>query len=718
MLIYNLKCSLRNIRNNKLLSFLNLTGFTVGFSICIIISLFIFKEYTVDRGFDNHKSIYRLIDSIRNSPRMDYDIAAALKQKFPEISEATTVFCLSFNTPQYAKSVNRAEFVRVNEIISTNNSFFRIFTLPVLAGNKESPFADLNSIIVTRSTALKLFGKIDILGEIIQFASSIKLPVSAVIEDMPENSSMNADLFFNSENDMFRFSESCNGGVCFNPVDLYVLTNSETDIKILQKKVNSEFPANKSKTSAVFFQPLTNIYLNAGIQENANRTGSKGLINVFITTALLILFLSVINYVNFTLSKHLSALKVVGIKITNGADINQLKQYYITEIALSVFISFLIAVYIASGVLPFVENLLESKLNFRWLFSWQLISLFSAVILIVIMVSMLAPSYIIKHSDIQMLFGKKGIKPKKRLGQKLLTVFQITVSIVLLISLVIIQKQLIYVKSTDLGFKKDLLMKLDLPQDFNNTSALKQQIEKLSFVKNTSLSLGSPGVIRMSMSVPETKQLIYNCLYIDEQFLETYDIELLEGRKLMDGDLNESCYINEEAFKKLDWDNLENRKFNNGKDGGYNVVGVVRNFNIASLHKRIEPVCLMFTDNQYSTLNIRLLPGNLDEQMKIIQETWKSVVPDAKFSYIFLDDYFNSLYRKEEQQGTTIALFALIAFMITCLGMFGQILQVTINKTKEIGIRRINGATVTEIIIMLNKEFLGLVTLAFLVAAP
>jgi putative ABC transport system permease protein len=716
--IYNLKCSLRNIRNSKLLSFLNLTGFTVGFTICIIISLFIFKEYTVDTGFENHKNIYRLIDAERNSPKMDYDIAAALKQKFPEISQATTVFNLSFNTSQYAKSVNRTEYVLVKEIISTNNSFFRIFTLPVLVGNKESPFADLNSIVITRSTALKLFGKIDVLGEIIQFASSIKLPVSAVIEDIPENSSMNADLFFNSENKMFRFSESCNGGVCFNPVDLYLLTNSETNIKTLQKKVNSEFPENKSKTSAVFFQPLTNIYMNPGIQENTNRSGSKGLIYVFITTALLILFLSVINYVNFTLSKHLNSLKVIGIKITNGADSNHLKKYYLTEIAISVFISILVALYFASGIIPFVEKLLNAKLNFRWLLSWQLISLFSAIILIVIMVSMLAPSYIIKHSDIQMLFGRKGVKPKKRLGQTLLTVFQITVSIVLLICLVFIQKQLIYVKSTDLGFKKELLLKLNLPENFENISALKLQIANLSFVKSASLSLGSPGAIRMSMSVPETKQLVYNCLYVDKQFLETYDIELLEGRNFMDGDLNESCYINEEAFKKLDWDNLENRKFNNGKNGGYNVVGVVKNFNIASLHKEIEPVCLMFTDNQYSTLNIRLLPGSLAKQMKIIEDTWKSVVPDAKFSYIFLEDYFNSLYRNEEQQGTTIALFALIAFLITCLGMFGQILQVTINKTKEIGIRRINGATVTEIMTMLNKEFLILVTLAFFIAGP
>jgi putative ABC transport system permease protein len=718
MLSYYLKCVLRNLSNNKLISFLNLTGFSVGFSVCIILSLFIFKEYSVDTGFTNYKNIYRLIDTVRNSPRMDYDIASALKDKFPEISQATPVFYLSLNPPHYVKSVKGTDFVLIKDLISTNNAFFRIFTIPVIVGDKEKPFSDLNSIVITRSTALKLFGRIEVLGEMLQLSGFHNLPVSAVVEDMPENSSMNSELFFNSENEMFRFSQSCTGGVCYNPVDLYVLTREGTDVPMLQKKLNSGFPLNKSKTTAVSFQPIHDIYLTQGIQENENRNGSMGMIYIFIAIVLLILFLSVINYINFTLSKHFSALKLIGIRITNGANSNQLRHYYITEITFSVLIAFFIALYIASAILPSVEKLLDTRLNFRWFFSWQVFSLFSVVILVAIIISMLAPAYIIKHSDVQMLFGKKSLKPGKWLGQKFLTVFQITVSIVLLICLVLIQKQLIYVKSTNLGFKKELLLRLDLPEGFKNSSALKQQIDNLSFVKCSSLSDGSPGVIRMSMSVPETKQLMFKCIYVDKQFLETYDIELLEGRKFMNGDLNESCYINEEALKEFGWENLENRKFNNGKEGGYNVVGVVKDFNIASLHKVIEPVCLMFANNHYSSLNIRLLPGSLDEQMKILKELWKSFLPEAKFSYVFLEDYFNSLYRKEEQQGNAIAVFSLIAFIITCLGMFGQILQVTINKTKEIGIRRINGASVVEVVAMLNKQFLICVTLAFLIAVP
>jgi putative ABC transport system permease protein len=721
MLLYNLKSSLRNLKKNRLFSFLNLTGFTVGFTICIVLSLFIFKEFTVDKSFINHRNIYRLIDTTHNSPKMDYDIAASLKQKFPDIFQAAPVFYFSLNNPMYIKSVRGTDYLLIKEIISTTNDFFQIFKTDVLVGDKKNPFSDLNSVVITRSTANRLFGKTEVLGEIIHLDSSLELPVSAVVDDMPENSSFGADLFFNSANEKLRFSQSCHGtekgNVCYNPVDVYVLINAKKEMSSLQDKVNSEFPPNKSNTTGIHFQPLTDIYLTPGIKENENRTGSKGLIYIFLSTTLLILLLSVINYIIFTLSRYFGALKTVGIKITNGANSSQLKQYYFTDITLSVILSFLLALYLASAILPIIENLLDSKLYLRWIFSWQLSTLFCVIVLIVVMVSMLAPSYIIKHSDVQMLFGKKGLKPGKRLGMKILTVFQVTVSMILLICLAFMQKQLIYVKTTDLGFDKELLLRINVPNDFQNKTALKQQIDNLSFVKSSSFSNGCPGMINNHMSVPETEHIMFNCIFIDRQFLETFNIELLKGRKFLDGDFHESCYINEKALKLYGWDNLENRKFNNGKEGGYNIVGVVKDFNIASLHKDIEPVCLIFSD-QYSLLNLRLLPGNLEEQMNAIRGVWKSVLPGSPFSYVFFDDFFNSLYHKEDQQGKAIAFFSLIAFLITCLGMLGQIMQVTINKTKEIGVRRINGSSVTSIIMMLNKEFLVEIAVAFFIAVP
>ncbi len=718
MIVYNIITSIRSIIKDKIFSFFNLTGFAFGFTVCILISLFVFQELTVDTGFLNNDRIYRLVDTVSNNSKMDFEIAGKMKEHFPEIMYSSPVFYQYLNPPQYTKAVNGLDFVLIKELISTNNDFFNIFSLPVLVGDKDSPFSDLNSIVLTQSTAIKIFGKIDCIGEIIKLEKLFEVRVSAVIEDFPENSSLNADAFFNSDNQMFRFSQYCNGGICYHPSSIYILTKSGTDKKNLSNKINSGFPENKSTTHGIFLQMLTDIYLSQGISNNENRTGSKGLIVIFITIAILVLLLSAINYTNFTILRQIKTLKGLGVRIVNGANPGQLKLYCVTETTLSVIISFLAASYFASALVPVIETLLNSKLHFKWIFTWQMVSLYSLIILSVVLVSVLAPVYIINRVDVQVLFRKKGLKHGKRTGQRGLTIFQIAVSAVLLICLIFIQKQLYYVKRADLGFNKELLLKIEFPRDFRNYSSLKQQINNLSFVKSSSLSLGSPGVQRIGMGVPELNGVMFNCFNVDKQFLQTYGIELLQGREFLDGDLNQSCYINETAFKKFGWNDLENRKFNNGQEGGYKIIGVVKDFNVSSLHNSIGPVCLLFTDKGYGTLNIKLLPGDLQEEMEMVKKVWEEIFPENQMSYTFVEEYFNSLYLKEEQQGKVIGLFTLVAFIITCLGLYGQVLQVALNRTKEIGIRRVNGATVREIISMLNKEFLASVIIAYSVALP
>ena len=718
MIVYSIITSIRSILKDKIFSFFSITGFAFGFTVCILISLFVFKELTVDKGFLNNDRIYRLIDTVGNNSKMDFEIAGSIKEKFPEIIYSAPVFYQYLNPPQYTKAVNGSDFVLIKELISTNNDFFKVFSLPVLVGDKDHPFPDLNSIVLTRSTAIKIFGKTDCAGELIKVENLFEVRVSAVIEDFPENSSLNADAFFNCENKMFRFSQYCNGGVCHYPSSVYFLTRPGTDYKSLLVKINSGFPENKSGTHGVVFQKITDIYLSQGISNSENRAGSTGLIVVFMTIAILVLMLSVINYTNFTILRQIKTLKGLGIRIVNGANPGQLKIYCITETLLSVLISFLAALYFTSVLIPFIETLLDSKLHFRWIFTWQMVALYSSIILTVVIISVSAPVYVINRADVQALFREKGLIRGKRTGQRFLTTLQIAVATVLLICLIFIQKQLYFVKRADLGFNKELLMKIEIPRSFRNYSLLKQQINSLSFVKASSLSLGSPGVQRIGMGVPELNGVIFNCFYIDKEFLVTYGIELIKGREFLDGDMNQSCYINEEAYKQYGWDNLENRKFNNGREDGYNIIGVVKDFKVSSLHNSVKPVCLMFKENDFSTLSLKLLPGDIKEEIGSLKKVMAEIIPENHMNYTFLEEYFNSLYLKEEKQGNVIALFTLVAFIITCLGLYGQVLQVALNRTKEIGIRRVNGATVSEIITALNKEFLVSAIIACLVALP
>ncbi|HEY4788513.1 MAG TPA: ABC transporter permease, partial [Bacteroidales bacterium] len=644
MFLHYIRFSFRSIIKNKKFSLLNIGGFAVGFAVCMVLALFVFNEYSVDKTFPDYQHIYRILDAKKNSSSIDYDVAKQLKEQYPQIKSVVPLHYMTIgaNHPVFLKKQKGEDYIMVNDMISTTNDFFKAFSVKIIAGNTDKPFADLNSVVLTRSTAEKLFGRIDVVGETVNFVSMFEVSVSAVSEDLPANASLGANLFFNGDNESLRFAQYCNDNQCYSPLDLYVQVAIGANVKQLETSINANIPANKSKMEKITFQPLTDIYLHPGIDGSANRLGSKAMILIFLSIASLILLLSVINYINISLSKQLTTLREIGIKITNGAGVRHLCVYYLTEVTLSVSIAFAMAIGITWVLLPFAGVLLNCPLNFGLLFSPTLLSVFLFILFTVILVSSFAPVYIISQFNVQRLFGKKVTVMGKKLGKKGLTVFQLTTAITLLIGFVVIQKQLHYVKMTDIGFNKEGLLRLDIGDNFKGKEALKQQIGHCSFVKSTSFSHGGPGAIRMSMgSNKEGKNFNVDCIFVDEEFLNTFDIKLLEGRPFLTSDKDVSCYLNETAYKKYGWTNLENRKFNNGREGGYNVVGVVRDFNVASLHNGMPPVCLMLR-NQYSALNIRLMPGNLHEQIEKLRSIWKEISPDAPMMFTFYDDVFNT----------------------------------------------------------------------------
>lgn len=720
MITHHIKQSLRSIKNNKMFSILNIGGFSVGFAVCMVLALFAYKEYNVDKEFPAHSNIYRVIDVKKNSSNIDFDVAKELKGRYPEIKSAVPLNYVNFSGNQvYLKKMTGEDYILTQEMISTTNDFFKAFSVKIIAGNPDRPFADLNSVVLSHSIALKLFGRSDVLGEQVNLGNIFEVTVSAVSEDLPTNSSFNADVFFNGDNEKFRFSRSCNNGVCCNPVDIYVLLNDQTNVVQLENLINADIPVNKSRLESVRFQPLTDIYLTTGIEGSNNKAGSLGMIRIFLSIAVLIMLLSVINYVNFSLSKQLATLKEIGIKITNGAGTKHLRAYYFYDVSISVIISYILALGITWLLIPFAGQLLGNTLEFAWLFSTVLIAVFLLILSMAILISSFAPVYIISRFDVQRLFGKKDMVMGKQVGKKILTVFQLTTAIALLTGLMMIQKQLHFVKSADMGFDKERLVRIDFGKKFKGQVALKQQINQLPFVQNCSFSNGAPGSIftKMTSDLHEKENFDLDCINVDEQFLKTFGIHLIKGREFLATDQELSCYINETAFKRFGWENLENRRFNNGREGGYKIVGVVNDFNVASLHNEMTPVGLIYS-NQYTSLSVKLSIGDLNEQMNGLKKIWNEVAPDTPMMYAFYDDFFDSFYRKEGQQGEAIATFSIITFIITCLGLMGQIFQTCNSRIKEIGIRKVNGARISEILTMLNRDFVKWVAIAFVIATP
>ena len=347
--------------------------------------------------------------------------------------------------------------------------------------------------------------------------------------------------------------------------------------------------------------------------------------------------------------------------------------------------------------------------------------LFLLAVTAVIFLNSFAPLYFLSRFSISGFLSGSGIKTNgKQIWKQTLLIFQLTVSVALIAVVLVIFRQLEYIKHSDPGFNNELLMRINIPYNFPQTNTMKQELDKLPFVANTTISSGCPGMINHRMdSDLGGKSITVNCIYVGNNYLNTMDMELLEGRDFLDGDMKKTCLINEEALKQYGWDNFEGKKLEIGTEGGLEVIGIIKDFKFTSYHKAVEPLALLFDGAGFgNVLSVRLTAGNIRQQIDQIMKVWKSVSPDEPFSFIFYDDFFQSFYEKEEKLASSITFFSLIAITLTCMGILGQIFMICLTRVKEIGIRKINGAKISEVLLMLNRDFIRWFALAFLIATP
>ncbi len=720
MLLYNIKQSIRGMLKNKTFTLLNLTGFAVGFAVCIIIMIFAYKEYTTDTSFPNAENIYRLVDAKTKSSEIDSEIVPQLK-KFSEIKQATSVFYANFADEggrEFLLDVEKGNYIENQKpLITTNNNFFSVFGIKTLVSKANQPFTNNKSIVLTRSVAMRLFGKIDVLDKVVKKEDAI-FTVSAVVEDMPENSSIEAEVFIHYQNPDYVIAVSNTSAGRFYPHNIYVVLNENTNIVQFTKTLNANFPKNKSLTESVQLQPFLDIYLNNYAKENQNKAGSKSLIWIFLTIAVLTLVMSIFNYANFMISRQMATLKNSGIHITNGALRRQIRTYYFTEVSLAVFVAFVAALLIAELAMPYAERLLDTKLGLHWLLEPKLFTVFTILFVAVVFFSAIAPIGFISRMKLQTLFGKTNIKSRKHPIKRAMNITQLAISMVLLAAVFVVNKQLHFVKTKDIGFTTSHLLRLSIPWDYENYKVLKEEYSKLSFVENLSLSSHTPGAgsSRFGMLTKDGKEIMVNTITVDEDFMKTFGMKLKEGRPFRKDDVNKGYYyFTEYACKAMGWDNFQDIQL---KNKNHKVIGVVNDVFYNSLHNKMSPTVFVYLNEYYNDLSLKLTAGNLSDQIAQIEKLWKKIFGNEPFSFSFYDQYFDSLYKKEERQSQALTLFVLIAFIITCMGLLSQVLQNTQNRIKEIGVRKINGASIKEVMLLLNKEFIWTVIIAFVIATP
>jgi putative ABC transport system permease protein len=714
MLIHNLKLSLRSLKKNRLYSFLNTTGFAIGFAVVMIIALFIYSEMTVDRCFEGNNRIFRIISSDENDCNLNYELAQQINDSYPEVETGCPVQYLS----GWEFIIGcEGSFSKLTDLIATDNNFFSIFNLQLIEGFSSQPFSEVNSAVITQNLASKLFGNVSPLGKTIDIGGFINTHITGVIENFPDKASFYSDLFINIEDEKLRIIQSDINGISFYPANIYIRLNDANNNKLLEEKINRSNNLSATANSKLRLQPLNRIYFEKDIKNNFNRTANTSMLYLFTAIAGLILLLSIFNHVNFSISFQFARLRETGIKKTNGAGFQQLATYHFTENTVGILASFILSTGIVLLVLPLADRLFEHDLEVLAILEYPVNILILTLILTVIIITTIVPLYLVAKFDIRKFLSGEITGTRGGRINNILSVFQATVSIVLIIGVITIYKQLSYAKHAELGFDKEHLLRINLPGNFQNGDLVKQELGKFSFIKSSTLSLGVPGMINSrSGSGENDNQFWLNCLEVDEDFIETFGLELLDGRNFRQGDLEKACIINQAAFKKFGWENIEGKEFKNY--GGLTVIGVANDFNVSSLHNAIEPAALIFKNRFMNTLTLRLEPGNIGQQMTQLKNAWEPIMPDYMFDYVFYDEFFNSLYQKEERLGQTVTIFSILAFIITLMGITGLIFQVCLSRTKEIGVRKVNGAKISEVMVMLNKDFVKWVVIAFVIATP
>ncbi len=711
----------RNLKKHKTFSAINILGLTLGISVCLLISLFILNEKSFDSYNKNASKIYKLIDTQNNSSGIDYRVAGIITNNFPEIKEACYLQVIKMKIG--TSYLNNA--LTVNNIMSADKSFFTMFTIPFVYGNPEKPFDNFNSVVITESTAKTLFGKVNPIGKQIKIENSLELIVSGVIKDFPDNSSVDASILVNAQNNKFKFSFSCTSSSDSSsfryPFNIYLMVKKNLDLRSLISKFNNNAAIFYPYIKKINLMPLTNVYLSDNTTGSSNKKGNPALLELLFSIALIVLILAVINYINLNAAQQNKRNKETGIRKTIGAGRKEIIFLFLTEAILVTIMAFFFASCITEITLPAFNAFLGIHLSLLLLlqFPVNLIVIFS--VLIIGILAGIGPALIFSSFSAARIFRGDFFKNKKKSYlRNFLTVFQFTISAALIICIIVIQKQLNFVKYTNLGFNKEQLLRLDIPHNNQKLTVLKNKLENYSGIKNICATFGVPGEINETMgSGIKGKDKMISIITADTSFINTFGVHIIKGRKLEPGDFGKTCFINETAYKYFGWDNLKNKIYNNGRIGGYKVIAVVNDFNFTSMHKAIEPLAILFTDNtSILYMNVRIAKGSTGQTMNYIKKVWAEIYPDYHIKYQFYDEWVDSIYRQDEKFGDVIAMFALLAITISCLGILGLAVFLSEARRKEIGIRKVHGAGVINIMSLLNKDFIELVLVSFVLACP
>jgi len=734
------KTAWRNLVSNKFYSILNISGLAIGLTAGIMLLFWVQHEFSYDKFNPDAGHIYRINSSYKTSeggntvwgtaPAPLKPFAANIRdvEEVVRIRYATQINYIGYRSKKLFKAGNDAYYV--------DDGFFKVFSFPLLSGNTGKPFPNISSIILSETTAKKIFGNDNAIGKELTINGSESFLVSGIMKDMPENTSIHkADILIPMGNWAKHFTQ--NGGnngwktidedLGSSMYEIYIKTKSGANLSNIGKSLTTIFNDHQKSeykgSTSFFLQPLTSLHLtNADGNQSALR-----MVQIIMWVAILILLIASINYVNLSTARAMVRMKEIGIRKMIGANKWQLFFQIMAETLLIFSIAFVLAIGLMNVLMP-LYNAISGKtlaINLSDIQFWKLLL---SVVAGTLIASGIYPAVLLSSlNPIASLKGKIVQHISASFLRKALVVVQFSISSIIIIATIIMYRQLQYVKTKDVGYNKFYVFMVNMPNDmYNHSDAVINELRKeksvisvaranpnISDIGASSLDMKLPGNPNFSMQFFETE--------IDKDFIPMMNLQLVAGHNFTGTPSDSSSYIiNVTAAKAMGMkdDAVGKTVTYHGRTG--TIIGVLKDFNFKNLKETIKPLIIGSGSWWYprSILYVRTTAAHAGDAIKAVEKQYKKYSSDVPFSYEFLDKIFESQYKTEQRTGTLFTTFAIIAIFISCLGLFGLATYTAQVKTREIGIRKVYGASVGNIVASISKDFLTLVIIAIVISIP
>jgi len=737
-----LKIAFRNVKKHKAYAFINIAGLAIGMACCILIISFIATELSFDQFHENKDNIYRLgIDASLGGNQFRMPIstapaAPALIQDYPEVLDAVRI------SPMGNVSIKDKDLEFFEENIAlVDNSFFNVFTFQMIKGDPRTALETAYSMVMTEDAAKKYFGDEEPIGKILKVDNRNDYTVTGVVKNPPKNSHFIFDILCSFESLYAQRGEAMEVWLSFSYYT-YILLQENVDPKELENKfpalVETHMgPMLKAIGGRIefFLQPLTQIHLHSHMENEMSANSDIAYIYIFAAIALFILIIACINFMNLSTARSALRAREVGIRKVIGAERKELIWQFLGESLIYSLFSMLVAIGLAHLVLPLFSSLSGRDLSIDYFgMPWLIPSLIGMILFVGLAAGSYPALFLSSFQPVKVLKGRLKAGAANSRFRSIMVVGQFVISIGLIISTGVVLNQLRYMKNKNLGFDKEniLVVRTSDGPARESIESIKQEFKKIPGVLNAGLASQVPGSeANISPFVPEgfstTEAQLMKGIDIDQDFIPTMGIGVIQGRNFSSEfgtDASDAILINESAARKFGWadpigkkiedfsgENIEDRTAST-------VVGVIKDIHMSSLHSLIMPLYVNNESDDWDNIVVRISPNNVGGTIDNLRAKWGELYPNQSFDYSFLDDSLATMYESEGRLSQIFSSFTLFAIFIACLGLFGMASFTAEQRTKEIGIRKVMGASVSGIVVLLAKNFLKLVLIANIIAWP